>query len=93
MGVYARGDKLWTRFRDVGGKWRDGEARAGPGDHRARVRCRLDRKEACQHPFFDGERLDLPMAVWGTNEERRAVKPSYAGLALRTRNVVARRPR
>jgi len=23
MGVYARGKKLWIRFRDVGGKWRD----------------------------------------------------------------------
>jgi integrase len=23
MGVYARGSKLWIRFRDVGGKWRD----------------------------------------------------------------------
>src|SRR5690242_12197794 len=23
MGVYARGSKLWIRFRDIGGKWRD----------------------------------------------------------------------
>jgi integrase len=23
MGVYARGSKLWIRFRDAGGKWRD----------------------------------------------------------------------
>jgi len=23
MGIYARGNKLWIRFRDVGGKWRD----------------------------------------------------------------------
>jgi hypothetical protein len=23
MGVYARGKKLWIRFRDAGGQWRD----------------------------------------------------------------------
>ena len=23
MGVYARGSKVWIRFRGVGGKWRD----------------------------------------------------------------------
>jgi integrase len=55
MGVYARGSKLWIRFRDIGGKWRDAFSgylvgqEALAGEVHAEIVARVAASEQTEH--------------------------------------------